>query len=259
MALVSRGLASGAVEVAGGAVAAAPGGVSQGLPRRPRRPADEVATPQGVPRSEHRPVAARGRRPPPARDSRAREDPRRRHRAAPLGARQSAGAGGRARLVPCRRHPGGDRGRGGRRAHALRLGRRGLHRGSDRRARHQDFVDGRYRFETLPGVGHSSNEEAPEAINRLLLAHLARRLQRQAVDAHTISVRRCSVAGIRPSARAYKLGTVPSRASCSPVALRRRRGAAAASAGAEVTGGRDGAARPRAGSKEVAKGLPDES
>jgi pimeloyl-ACP methyl ester carboxylesterase len=37
----------------------------------------------------------------------------------------------------------------------------------------QDFVNGRYRFETLPGVGHSSNEEAPEVINRLLLAHLA--------------------------------------------------------------------------------------
>jgi pimeloyl-ACP methyl ester carboxylesterase len=35
------------------------------------------------------------------------------------------------------------------------------------------FVDGRYRFATLPGVGHSSNEEAPGAINRLLLAHLA--------------------------------------------------------------------------------------
>jgi pimeloyl-ACP methyl ester carboxylesterase len=37
----------------------------------------------------------------------------------------------------------------------------------------KDFVTGRYRFETLPGVGHCSNEEAPEIVNRLLLAHLA--------------------------------------------------------------------------------------
>jgi pimeloyl-ACP methyl ester carboxylesterase len=37
----------------------------------------------------------------------------------------------------------------------------------------KDFVTARYRFETLPGVGHCSNEEAPALVNRLLLAHLA--------------------------------------------------------------------------------------
>ena len=37
----------------------------------------------------------------------------------------------------------------------------------------KEFVTGRYRFETLPGVGHCSNEESPELVNRLLLAHLA--------------------------------------------------------------------------------------
>ena len=37
----------------------------------------------------------------------------------------------------------------------------------------KDFVPGRYRFETLPGVGHCSNEEAPDVVNCLLLAHLA--------------------------------------------------------------------------------------
>ena len=37
----------------------------------------------------------------------------------------------------------------------------------------KDFVTGRYRFEALASVGHCSNEEAPELVNRLLLAHLA--------------------------------------------------------------------------------------
>ena len=37
----------------------------------------------------------------------------------------------------------------------------------------KNFVTGRYRFETLPDVGHCSNEEAPEIVNGLLLAHLA--------------------------------------------------------------------------------------
>jgi pimeloyl-ACP methyl ester carboxylesterase len=37
----------------------------------------------------------------------------------------------------------------------------------------RDFVTGPYRFEALAGVGHCSNEEAPERVNRLLLAHLA--------------------------------------------------------------------------------------
>ena len=35
------------------------------------------------------------------------------------------------------------------------------------------FVEGPYRFEVLPGISHWVPEEAPEALNRLLLEHLA--------------------------------------------------------------------------------------
>ncbi len=35
-----------------------------------------------------------------------------------------------------------------------------------------DFVSTPYRFETLPGVGHFSTDEAPELVTRLLLEHL---------------------------------------------------------------------------------------
>ena len=37
----------------------------------------------------------------------------------------------------------------------------------------REFVRGPYRFETLPGVGHFAADQAPEAVNALLLAHLA--------------------------------------------------------------------------------------
>ena len=36
-----------------------------------------------------------------------------------------------------------------------------------------DFVTGPYRFEALPGAGHFLTDEVPEAVNRLLLKHLA--------------------------------------------------------------------------------------
>jgi pimeloyl-ACP methyl ester carboxylesterase len=36
------------------------------------------------------------------------------------------------------------------------------------------FVSGRYRFEILPGIGHFAAEQAPDRLNALLLAHLAR-------------------------------------------------------------------------------------
>ena len=39
----------------------------------------------------------------------------------------------------------------------------------------REFVTGPYRFEQVEGIGHCSNEEAPELVNRLLLAHLADR------------------------------------------------------------------------------------
>jgi pimeloyl-ACP methyl ester carboxylesterase len=35
-----------------------------------------------------------------------------------------------------------------------------------------DFVAGPYRFEVIPGAGHFLTDEVPEAVNRLLLAHL---------------------------------------------------------------------------------------
>jgi pimeloyl-ACP methyl ester carboxylesterase len=38
----------------------------------------------------------------------------------------------------------------------------------------RDFVTAPYRFEVLPGVGHFAAEQAPERVNELLLAHLAR-------------------------------------------------------------------------------------
>jgi pimeloyl-ACP methyl ester carboxylesterase len=38
----------------------------------------------------------------------------------------------------------------------------------------RDFVSGPYRFEILPGVGHFAADQAPDRINELLLAHLAR-------------------------------------------------------------------------------------
>jgi pimeloyl-ACP methyl ester carboxylesterase len=37
----------------------------------------------------------------------------------------------------------------------------------------REFVTGPYRYEVAAGVGHCSNEEAPDLVNRLLLAHLA--------------------------------------------------------------------------------------
>jgi pimeloyl-ACP methyl ester carboxylesterase len=37
-----------------------------------------------------------------------------------------------------------------------------------------EFVIGPYRFETLPGIGHFAAEQAPDRVNELLLAHLAR-------------------------------------------------------------------------------------
>jgi pimeloyl-ACP methyl ester carboxylesterase len=37
-----------------------------------------------------------------------------------------------------------------------------------------DFVSGPYRFEVLPGVGHFAADQAPDRVNELLLAHLAR-------------------------------------------------------------------------------------
>jgi pimeloyl-ACP methyl ester carboxylesterase len=36
----------------------------------------------------------------------------------------------------------------------------------------REFVKGPYRFEQLPGVGHFISDEAPDALNRLLLEHL---------------------------------------------------------------------------------------
>jgi pimeloyl-ACP methyl ester carboxylesterase len=36
------------------------------------------------------------------------------------------------------------------------------------------FVSGPYRFEILPGIGHFAAEQAPDRLNALLLAHLAR-------------------------------------------------------------------------------------
>src|SRR5712691_2947479 len=36
------------------------------------------------------------------------------------------------------------------------------------------FVSGPYRFEILPGIGHFAADQAPERVNALLLAHLAR-------------------------------------------------------------------------------------
>jgi pimeloyl-ACP methyl ester carboxylesterase len=38
----------------------------------------------------------------------------------------------------------------------------------------RDFVSGPYRFEILPGAGHFVADQAPDRINELLLAHLAR-------------------------------------------------------------------------------------
>src|SRR5437588_6029502 len=38
----------------------------------------------------------------------------------------------------------------------------------------RDFVSGPYRFEVLPGVGHFAADQAPERVNELLLAHLAK-------------------------------------------------------------------------------------
>jgi pimeloyl-ACP methyl ester carboxylesterase len=38
----------------------------------------------------------------------------------------------------------------------------------------RDFISGPYRFEALPGVGHFVADQAPDRLNALLLAHLAR-------------------------------------------------------------------------------------
>ena len=38
----------------------------------------------------------------------------------------------------------------------------------------RDFVSGPYRFEVLPGVGHFVADQAPQRLNELLLAHLAK-------------------------------------------------------------------------------------
>jgi pimeloyl-ACP methyl ester carboxylesterase len=37
-----------------------------------------------------------------------------------------------------------------------------------------EFVSGSYQFEILPGVGHFAAEQAPDRVNELLLAHLAK-------------------------------------------------------------------------------------
>ena len=37
----------------------------------------------------------------------------------------------------------------------------------------RDFVSGRYRFKTLPGVGHFAVDQAGNRVTELLLAHLA--------------------------------------------------------------------------------------
>ena len=36
-----------------------------------------------------------------------------------------------------------------------------------------EFVTGPYRFEVVPGAGHFVTDQAPAAVTRLLLAHLA--------------------------------------------------------------------------------------
>ncbi|MFL6712630.1 MAG: alpha/beta fold hydrolase, partial [Sulfurifustis sp.] len=36
-----------------------------------------------------------------------------------------------------------------------------------------EFVTAAFRFEVLPGVGHFITDQAPEAVTRLLLQHLA--------------------------------------------------------------------------------------
>jgi len=38
----------------------------------------------------------------------------------------------------------------------------------------REFVSGPYRFEVLPGVGHFAADQAPDRVNELLLAHLAK-------------------------------------------------------------------------------------
>jgi pimeloyl-ACP methyl ester carboxylesterase len=38
----------------------------------------------------------------------------------------------------------------------------------------RDFVSGPYRFEVLPGIGHFIADQAPDRLNELLLAHLAK-------------------------------------------------------------------------------------
>jgi pimeloyl-ACP methyl ester carboxylesterase len=38
----------------------------------------------------------------------------------------------------------------------------------------RDFVDAPYRFAVLPGVGHFTADQAPDAVNKLLLGHLAK-------------------------------------------------------------------------------------
>jgi len=37
-----------------------------------------------------------------------------------------------------------------------------------------EFVSGAYRFEILPGIGHFAAEQAPDRVNALLLAHIAK-------------------------------------------------------------------------------------
>jgi pimeloyl-ACP methyl ester carboxylesterase len=38
----------------------------------------------------------------------------------------------------------------------------------------RDFVDAPYRFAVLPGVGHFTADQAPDAVNALLLGHLGK-------------------------------------------------------------------------------------
>ena len=38
----------------------------------------------------------------------------------------------------------------------------------------REFVSGPYQFEILPGIGHFAADQAPDRVNELLLAHLAK-------------------------------------------------------------------------------------
>src|SRR4029453_5038544 len=114
---------SGAHPVAGHSLAPAPGRVPPRVPRERRRPAASLPSPQGVPRSGHRPPSARGRGAAPARAAGRAGRPGGRRRRVPVGARGAGGARGGAGLVPGGRDAHRCRGRRGLGADALHLGR----------------------------------------------------------------------------------------------------------------------------------------